>query len=153
MNRGHLSDDELIGLVYGLGHEETHLATCAECAGRFNAMRRTRAESVSTEEISGRMLAVQRQQILNRVKQPSLNWRWIPAAAIAAVLAVAVILSRPPEVSSPVPAVNSDADAELFTDVYSMERDVEPRAAAPMRALFQETSFQPPAPAEELRAQ
>jgi len=26
--------------------------------------------------------------------------------------------------------------------VYSMERDIEPKAAAPIRALFQETSFE-----------
>jgi len=30
----------------------------------------------------------------------------------------------------------------LFTDVYSMEQDVEPRAAAPIRGLFQEASFE-----------
>ena len=38
--------------------------------------------------------------------------------------------------------VFAEADTELFTDVYSMERDVEPRAAAPIRALFQETALE-----------
>jgi hypothetical protein len=38
--------------------------------------------------------------------------------------------------------VNAESDAQLFTDVYSMEQDVEPKAAAPIRALFQEASFE-----------
>jgi hypothetical protein len=50
-------------------------------------------------------------------------------------------------------AVTAESDAELFTDVYSMEQDVEPRAAVPMRALFQEASFEPARSAEETHNQ
>ena len=35
----HLSDDELIGLLYGLGNPEGHIAGCSECDERWNAMR------------------------------------------------------------------------------------------------------------------
>jgi hypothetical protein len=151
MNRSpHLSDDQLIASLYGLGDAEGHLAGCADCGERWNAMRRalgkTRAESAP--EISGRLLAAQRQQILERLEQRSSGaWRWVSPAAAAALLAVALLLSRPSFLSrapqpAPPAAVNAEADAELFTEVYSMEQDVEPRAAAPIRSLFQETSFE-----------
>jgi hypothetical protein len=143
MTRPHLNDDELIGLLYGLGNMdegEDHLARCPECGERWSAMRKARSETIGSTEISGRMLAVQRQQILERLEQPSSGaWRWVPAAAVASLLAVGLFLSRSsfrPNISSAPTAVNAEADAELFTDVYSMERDVEPRAAAPIRALF-----------------
>jgi len=159
MNRphlsSHLSDDELIALLYGLGDTDGHLAGCSECGERWAAMHRamgrTRAESAA--EISGRALAVQRQQILGRLEQPPYAWRWVPVAAASSLLAVALFLSRPSNAPSPAPAVHAESDVELFTDVYSMERDVEPRAAAPIRNLFQETSFKPAAPGEEPQQQ
>ena len=172
MNRSHLNehlnDDELIQLLYGLGDAEDHLPGCAECGERWSEMQRalgrTRAESAI--EISGRRLAVQRQQILERLEQPTFGrdalgsyaWRWVPAAAAASLVAAALFLSRSPFPSkvpqpSPAASVNAEADAALFTDVYSMEQDVEPRAAAPIRALFQETAFETAAPAKESQDQ
>jgi len=157
MNRSHskphLSDDELIGLLYGLGDAEGHLGGCSECSERWAAMRRalgiTRAAAASTPQITARMLATQRQQIVDRLDPSSGShaWKWVPAAAAATLLAAGLVIYRPAGVPSSAPAapvaVNAEADQELFTDVYSMERDVEPRAAAPIRSLFQETSFQP----------
>jgi hypothetical protein len=147
MNRSpHLSEDQLIELVYGVGDESGHLSGCSECSERLLAMRRVRAEATGDSEISGRMLAMQRQRILDRLQQPSAGlpaWRWIPAAAAATLLAAALVLSRPAAIPLPAPAaVSAESDAALFTDVYSMEQDVEPRAAAPIRSLFQETSFE-----------
>ena len=152
----HLSDDELIGLLYGLGNiedAESHLAGCSECDERWSAMHRAlgmaRSASAKTTEISARRLAVQRQQILERLEQPlpvSLGWRWVPVATAASLLAAAMFLYQRPSVPQSAPpataAVNAESDAQLFTDVYSMEQDVEPRAAAPIRALFQEASFE-----------
>lgn len=172
MNRPHLSDDELIGMVYGLGmkDDEGHLEACSECSQRLRAMGQARMATVEAPRISGRRLAVQRQQILERLERPSSGLlasrgvlasrglyasRWIPAAAAAALLAVAMFLHQHPSVPPPAPAatavVNTEGDAELFTDVYSMEQDVEPRAAAPIRALFQEASFDPAASGKEPR--
>jgi len=153
----HLSDDELIQLLYGLGDAEDHLAGCAECGERWSEMQRalgrTRVESAT--EIGARMLAVQRQQVLERLERPTFGrhgsgsqaWRWAPAAAVAALLAVSLYLSLSPFRSnvpppSPAASVNAEADAALFTDVYSMEQDVEPRAAAPIHSLFQTASFE-----------
>jgi hypothetical protein len=154
MNRGpHLNDDELIGLLYGLGNiedAEGHLAGCSECGERWNAMHRAlgmaRAESSNATEISGRRLAAQRVRILERLEQPagSHAWRWVPVAAAASLLAAGLFLKQSSSIPVPPTAatVSPEADAELFTDVYSMERDVEPKAAAPIRALFEETAFE-----------
>jgi hypothetical protein len=152
MNRPHLNDDELIGLLYGLGEGEGHLEQCSECGERWNAMRRAlgmaRIESAKTMEISGRRLAAQRLQILERLERPtgSSAWRWVPVAAAASLLAAGLFFKQsssvPQQAPSAATAVNAEADAELFTDVYSMERDIEPKAAAPIRALFEETSFE-----------
>jgi hypothetical protein len=67
-------------------------------------------------------------------------------ATAASLLAAAMFLYQRPGVPQPAPAapvaINAEADAQLFTDVYSMEQDVEPKAAAPIRALFQETALE-----------
>jgi hypothetical protein len=152
----HLSDDELIGMLYGLGNmeeAESHLARCPECDERWDAMHRAlgtaRSVPAKAMEISARKLAIQRQQILERLERPSSvfqAWRWVPAATAASLLAAAMFLhqrSSVPASAPPTPGiVNAEYDAQLFTDVYSMEQDVEPRAAAPIRALFQEASFE-----------
>jgi len=57
-----------------------------------------------------------------------------PALA-AALLAVGIYFSQP----TPNPApVSSESDAQLFTDIYAMEQELEPRAVVPVRALFEE---------------
>jgi hypothetical protein len=154
MNRSHsthhLSDDDLIGLLYGVGDAAGHLDDCSECGERWEEMHRalgrTRAETAGAIEISSRKLAIQRQQVIDRLEQPSFgSWQWIPASAAVAAMAVALFLHRPSTVSQPAPGpvASTEADAALFSDVYSMEQDVEPRATAPIRALFEETSFEP----------
>lgn len=154
MIRGHLSDDELIEVLYGLGDGEVHLKGCGGCTERLGAMRRARAEHAAVSGISGRMLAAQRQSILERLPSSgSYAPRWVPAAAAAAaLLAAGLYLYQPSRVPAPAPT-KSEGDAALFTDVYSMEQDVEPRAAAPIRAMFQEASFQSASPAKERQDQ
>jgi hypothetical protein len=154
MNRPqHLSDDELIGLLYGLGDGDGHLTHCSECGERWSEMHKAlgmaRAESSTAAELSGRRLAIQRQQILQRLEQPdsvSLGWRWVPVATAASLLVAAMFFHERSAVPQHSPAasaaVNTETDAQLFTDVYSMEQDVEPKAAAPIRALFQETALE-----------
>ncbi len=156
----HLSDDELIDLLYGIGDADGHLEVCPDCDARWaemqRALGRTRAESAV--EIGARRLAIQRQQILDRLEtRGTPGGSWVPAAAAASLLAIALFFSWPssssrPKVAapaSPTASVSAESDAELFTDVYSMEQDVEPRAAAPIHALFQQASFESPATGEE----
>ena len=155
MNRPqHLSDDELIGLLYGLGDKRTR-----EPPGRLLRMRRT-LERDAPGARDGSRRGGQPRKSAGAGWPPSgcrfwsvwsnlagsHAWRWVPVAAAASLLAAGLFMKQSSRVPHPAPpaaaAVNSEADAELFTDVYSMEQDVEPRAAAPIRALFQETSLE-----------
>lgn len=144
----HLGNDDLIGIVYGLGDADGHIAGCPECSERLSAMHAVRRAAIDPVEISGSRLAAQRLQILERLQQPDRrSWRWIPVAGAASVLAAAMVFYHQPGVNPGVvpqapPAVSSEADTALFTDVYAMEQDVEPRAAAPIRSLFQEASLE-----------
>jgi hypothetical protein len=104
----HLSDDDLIRRLYGIGEEDDHLAACSECSDRWlaiqNVIRSARAEQPRAPEMTGRKLAVQRQQILAKLDQPlagSLLWRWVPPAAAASLLAAALFLSRPTDPVTP----------------------------------------------------
>ena len=61
--------------------------------------------------------------------------RWVPALAAACLLAIGVLVYRP----APRLACTPDpSDAQLFSDVYSMEQSTEPLAAAPIHALFED---------------
>lgn len=153
----HLSDDELLDRMYlGEVHASErapHLQECAECAGRLQAMERRRTEvgsaaAAAESAISNEVLIAQRRTIYARLDRPvSVHARWAPAALAAVFLLVmGVFLARPhaayhPALSpDPAPgvAVSGEVNAEqLFSDLYSMEQSVEPRAAAPIHALFE----------------
>jgi hypothetical protein len=117
--------------------QDEHLATCRECGRRWSEMQAIRADFAGSQVLSTRQLAAQRQQIWDRIEQPAppLALKWAPALAVAFLIAMGVFLFRP---ATPVPPVTSESDSQLFTDVYTMEQTVEPRAAAPIRALFEE---------------
>lgn len=134
----HLSDDQLLDRLYGVAQEDAHLAACGECRARLNELGEKRAAMVSQEPMSTEFLAAQRRRIYARLeKQPQAQWKWVPALAAAAMLAIAVFAYRP--VAAPPPALHTDtADAQLFSDVYSMEQSTEPLAAAPIHALFED---------------
>ena len=150
----HLNEDQLIAVLYGLNDAEGHAAGCAECLERLKTMRRIREET-SSLPASPRLMAEQRQRILESVQaRPGNSWRWIPAAAGAAIVAMALFLSRPEAVTPPAPApaaVSAETDSSLFMDVYSMEQQIEPTAAAPIRGLFQEASYDPAAKERRLQ--
>jgi hypothetical protein len=145
MNR-HLSDDELIDRLYGLG-DRVH--ECAQCDARLRAMEQRRIEIASATPVSGDFLAAQRRGIYSRLGQsPKSQLSWAPATVAALCLAVAglVVLHTSPRVPAP-SGVSSHAvshpdaaaaDAQLFSDVYAMEQSSEPRAAAPIHALIEE---------------
>jgi hypothetical protein len=141
----HLSDDELIDRLYGLG-DSVH--QCAECDRRLREMERRRAQIASSAPVSGDFLAAQRRGIYSRLgQQPRSRLSWAPATVGALCVAAAGLIAyhsgRPASAPMPVPAQysasHSDAaDAQLFSDVYAMEQSAEPRAAAPIHALIEE---------------
>jgi hypothetical protein len=135
----HLSDDVLLDAVYGIAARdaEEHLRACPACAGRWSEWRK-RASAAATIEVSGEFLAAQRRKIYQRIEHPSRkHWWWAPALAAACALTVGVFVYLP----SPKPTAAAHpevSDAQLFADVYSLEQTLEPRATAPVRALFEE---------------
>jgi hypothetical protein len=149
----HLTNDELLDHIYGLGESSIpHLRDCEECSSRFQALERRRAEAAlptaasagANGAVSNEFLAAQRRAIYSRFGEaPAAGLHWAPAAlAVAFLLVMGVFLARPHAVNRAVrpaaPALAVDLSQEqLFSDLYSMEESVEPRAAAPIHALFE----------------
>jgi anti-sigma factor RsiW len=143
----HLSEDVLLDAVYGIAgiDAEAHLRACAECGRRFHEWQETRAAAAESVENPVEFLAAQRKKIYERIERPSRKqWLWAPGLAAACALAVGVFMypSRPGS-THPAPTEPPDrraeiSDTQLFGDIYSMEQSLEPAAAAPVRALFEE---------------
>ena len=133
MNR-HLNNDELIERLYGVGRDDAHVENCRECAERLNELRARREKLAPAQEVSSEFLAAQRRKIYSRLGEERRTSRaWAPALAAASLLAIGVFIYKPAQ-----PIHTESADAELFADVYSMEQTTEPRAAAPIHALFED---------------
>ncbi len=142
----HLNNDELLDRLYGLGElGVAHLRECQECSSRFQALERRRAEvaaasSRASEAASNRLLMVQRRAIYSKLgRAPAARLHWAPAALAAAFLLVTgVFLARPHAVRPPDAASGVELrEEQLFSDLNSMEQSDEPRAAAPLHALFE----------------
>lgn len=133
----HLSNDELVNLVYGVA-TSAHLDDCRECAERFEQLREKRALAAEAQPVSREFLAAQRRNIYARMgERPQARMKWVPAlAAAACLIAVGVFSHHPTQVAMPAPA-EIHVDAQLFSDVYSMEQSMEPIAAQPIHALFE----------------
>ena len=138
----HLSDDALLDGLYGLTDHEPHLRECAICAQRFSEWRRKR-ESLAraaglSEEVSSDFLAAQRRRIYERLERPEpRRLRWAPALAMACLMAVGALVYHP--ATPPAPQQRADvSDSQLFSDAYSMDQSLEPSAAAPIHALFED---------------
>jgi hypothetical protein len=134
----HLTSDELVNLVYGVG-ASGHIDDCRECSDRLEQLRETRAMAADALPVSHEFLAAQRRNIYARMgERPQARMKWVPALAAAACLvAVGVFSYHPPQVAIP-EAAETHVDAQLFADVYSMEQSMEPIAAQPIHALFEQ---------------
>lgn len=141
--RRHLNHDELLECLYGIGGREAHahLLECEECAGRHAAYVRKRSEAARPVEVSSDFLAAQRRDIYARLDEPLRSQaKWTPALAAGLLLALGGLFFwpsvHPPE--RPAPAAKAEiTDEQLFSDVYSIEESIEPRAAAPIQRLFE----------------
>jgi hypothetical protein len=136
----HLSEDALLDAVYGIAGNSTeaHLRRCADCAQRLHEWHEKRAASAERVEISSDFLAAQRKKIYERIERPSRkHWLWAPGLAAACALAIGVFVYHPAAQEQPQRHAEI-SDAQLFGEVYSMEQSLEPAAAAPARALFEE---------------
>lgn len=131
----HLTADELIDCVYGLTSPE-HLHGCAECADHLQRLLAMRAAAARPADAPYDFLAAQRRNIYARMgEKPRTRWTWVPATAAAACLIVAGVVSFRPQAT----VVKQEIDqAQLFSDVYSMEQSMEPVAAKPIDAIFEQ---------------
>lgn len=155
MNGSHWSDQELVERLYGVGREDAvHLETCGECGHRWQRLLEQREAVRQEGEVPDALLAAQRRTIYQRLDR---GWsgapyrRWAPVLALLLVLIAGAILTQRvqrdagaksatllSQVSTRQPgAVMDAADAQLLSDVYDLEQASEPRAAAPIRGLFE----------------
>jgi hypothetical protein len=150
LSGAHLSNDELLDRMYGLGESGgSHLQECEECSDRLQALEQRRtevvAESLERTTVSNELLLAQRRAIYSKLGQaPATRLHWAPAAlGVAFLLVTGVFLVRPHAEYAPelppasAPGVVELSNEQLFSDLYSMEQSVEPRAAAPIHALFE----------------
>jgi hypothetical protein len=137
MSRGHWSDEDFIGDVYGIGPKDGHPDECGICRERRRTFARRRVALASDPGISPEVLAAQRRAIHARLGESvDRRSRWLPALAAAVVVMVgALAIERPPV--PPPPAVAA-SDAQMFADIAALEQSSEPRAAAAVRVLFEE---------------
>jgi hypothetical protein len=136
MNPGHWSDQDFIDDIYGVGPADRHLEACAACRARHAGMRARKQLLVREPPISQEFLAAQRRSIYRRLQQPSrLVSRLAPAFAVLVLLIGMFVMRQSPP---PAPQRDQASDAQLFSDIYALEQSSEPRAAAPVRALFEE---------------
>jgi hypothetical protein len=139
----HISKDEMIQRLYGLDAGSEHLAGCAECTARFQAMAQRWNELRAAEEIPAELLAAQRRAVYSRMgEQPRSSFQtWVPALATAALLALGVYIYQPATHHSAPKIVTVEkaevGDAQLFSEALSIEQTAEPRAVAPIHGLFQ----------------
>jgi hypothetical protein len=133
----HLNDDQLIELLYTVSGS-AHVESCPECARRMDRLQARRLELVATPPASDDFFAGQRRKIYSRLGESAPSrLKWAPAALAAVCLLIAGMFVYHPAATAP--AIHTDvADAQLFSDVYSMEESTEPIAAVPIHALFED---------------
>jgi hypothetical protein len=144
--KNHLTTDELVDRLYGVldgVYEAGHLDNCADCTERFHRLREMRETAAETRPESYEFLAAQRRNIYARMgERPETRMKWVPALAAAAFLvAVGLFAYHPAQIQTPIPSHVAKAqidDAQLFSDIYSMEQSMEPVAGKPIHAIFEQ---------------
>jgi hypothetical protein len=140
----HLSDDQLVDRLYGVAssQEDTHLDSCEECQTRWSVVQQHRDHAAASAELPAEYFHQQRREIQKRLAAPSpvFGAMWVPAALAIALVAGLFITRTTPKVSAPARSESraENVEAGWFEDTYSATREMEPRAASPIRELFAE---------------
>jgi hypothetical protein len=140
--KNHLTTDQLVDQLYGVvsgGHLASgHIKECAACSARLEELRERRAMAAESVPAAHDFLAAQRRNIYARMgENPQTRMKWVPALA-AACLVVAGVSTWLPSNQVAKPEIITERDAQLFSDVYSMEQSMEPLAAKPIHAIFEQ---------------
>jgi anti-sigma-K factor RskA len=141
----HLNDDQLIARLYATDAAgDAHLELCPECARRWQALAEGRARYLEELPRSAIHWSEQRRQILERLDQggesPAFFRRaWATALFAVLVLAAGAWFYRPAGPPPPKAAVATleDTGSEWYEETYSAMQPDEPRAASPIRVLFE----------------
>lgn len=136
MAERHWSDDDLVAHLYGLGPEDGHLEECAACGARWRRIVAARARVLQPPAVPEELLGLLRNAVYQGLERDHrgrgrMAWGSIAAAAVA-VMAVLLSLPRPAPETPP-----QAADAELFSEVYSVAASTETLALDPIHALFE----------------
>jgi hypothetical protein len=134
----HLTIDELVDRLYGVGASD-HLDECKDCSERLRQLSEHRRIAAEPVPSSYEFLAAQRRNIYARMgEKPQARMHWLPALTAAACLLAAGVFVHLPVAQHPAAQVAKPeiVDPQLFADVYSMEQSMEPLAAKPIHALF-----------------
>jgi predicted anti-sigma-YlaC factor YlaD len=144
---GHWTEDDFIARLYGVGQPDAHLDECGACREAWKGFqaRREFVRAGEEAEIPAEVLMAQRRAIhrrMDREPRPAVK-RVVPILAAAGMLAMGLLLVRSAAVSprpqDHVTVVESPAsDEKFFQEVAAIAQSVEPRAAKPIEALFEE---------------
>lgn len=151
----HWEGGDLLRRLYGMapesGASDKHLTSCGECSSRWEALLLARAETLIEAApglIPEARLLEQRRALWARIDHPRRFWfsKWAPVAATAMMLAAGFVLLHP---ARPLPPPDSQAkstvaasisDEDLFSELTTMAVPAAPRAAEPIRGLFENSS-------------
>jgi hypothetical protein len=134
----HWTENEYIEALYGVRAADNHLDSCDRCAPRWAELQTRRANIASAgPPVPDEYLAEQRRRIHDRIEAASrrgLRIRLTPALAAAAMVLLGVVLLQPEPRQEPTLAAEAGMYTEIYEQVMAAE---EPRAASPIRALFE----------------
>jgi len=140
----HLSDDQLVDRLYGIAMEgDAHLDACPECQSRWSRVQQRRDAAVVSIVLPAERIHQQRREVQKRLAAASSNRPMrvvLVPAMFAVLLMVGLMFTRSaPEAPAPTPiaAVAPIVEVGWFEDAYSITREMEPRAASPIRHLFE----------------
>jgi hypothetical protein len=140
----HLTDEQLIAGLYGVGPANDHIEGCEKCQLRRSSLRVSR-EGIefarSTEEgVSFDFLAVQRRAIYAKLEARSV-WpkpvrrRWAPVALTLLVLGSGAAVYERQHAREALG--RQPSDAQLALEVSQMSQEWQGQPAAPLEGLFE----------------
>jgi len=140
----HLSDDQLVDRLYGIAMEgDGHLDACPECQSRWSRVQQRRDSVVVSVQPPAEYFHQQRRELQQRLDSTSTrrSFAVVLVPAMFAVLLMAGLVFTKTASKAPAPAPIAAAapivEVGWFEDAYSVTREMEPRAASPIRHLFE----------------
>ena len=136
----HLTDDELVARLFGVGPKGAHLENCPDCAHRWEAIRyRYENRRGTYSEVAEARLTAQRIAVDARLKDKTRKLRLIlvPSfGAVAVLLLIALIVFKPTSPKQQAP--DTISEDQVMEEVYQMSLSSEPEAIEPVQSLFEE---------------